>query len=118
MNVRGCVPDGWWRDKAAALRRLVTAVAEHDFDGEWVLVIADGHPIEGMPAGTRGDVELRYANRSTPDAADDLIVETVLAEESATETITVVTSDRGLLDRLPPHVRIEGSRSFRNRVGW
>ena len=29
MNVRGSVPDGWWRDKDAALCRLVEAITSH-----------------------------------------------------------------------------------------
>lgn len=118
MNVRGSVPDGWWRDKDGALRRLVAAIAAHDFDGEWVVIVADGRPVEGTPAGTRGDVELRYAGHSRPNAADDLIVEIVTAENPSGELITVVTSDRGLIDRLPGHVRIEGAKSFRDRVEW
>ena len=73
MNVRGAVPDGWWRDPDAALCRLVDAIAAHRWNA-WVVVVADGRPVAGLPAGTRGDVELRYAGHNAPDAADDLIV--------------------------------------------
>ena len=117
MNVRGCVPDGWWRDKDDALGRLIAAVAAHDFAGEWVVIVADGRPVEGAPAGTHGDVELRYAGHTAPNAADDLIVEIVTADDDV-GAITVVTSDRGLIDRLPDGTRIEGAKSFRNRVEW
>ena len=118
MNVIGAVPDGWWRDRPAALARLVDALAAHDFD-EWVVVVADGRPVEDVPGGTRGDVEVRYAGRSDPDAADDDIVALVRdlgADED--EPVTVVTSDRGLVARLPPDVAVEGARTFRRRVGW
>lgn len=118
MNVRGAVPDGWWRDKDGALRRLVAAVAAHDWGGEWVVIVADGRPVHGVPAGTIGDVEVRYAGHSEPDAADDLIVEIVSADDPADGPITVVTSDRGLRTRLPMHVGVEGARTFRERVGW
>lgn len=116
MNVRGSVPDGWWRDKDAALARLVTAIADHDWGDDWVVVIADGRPVAGLAAGTRGQVELRYAGRTAPDAADDDIV--ALAEEVVDddEPLTVVTSDRGLIARLPPGVTVEGAKRFRARV--
>lgn len=116
MNVRGSVPDGWWRDKDGALRRLVDAIAAHDWGDEWVVVIADGRPVEGLPAGTRGQVELRYAGHSGRDAADDDIV--ALAHETVddAEPLTIVTSDRGLIERLPPGVAIEGAKTFRARV--
>ena len=118
MNVRGSVPDGWWRDKDSALRRLVDAIAGHDFGGQWVVIVADGRPVDGVPAGTRGRVEVRYAGHSAPNAADDLIVEIAGAEDPSDGPVTVVTSDRGLIDRLPGHVRTEGAKSFRDRVEW
>ena len=115
MNVRGCVPDGWWRDPDAALVRLVDAIAEHDWGDEWVLVVADGRPVVGAPAGTRRQVELRYVGHSAPNAADDLIVEIVAADP---DDVTVVTSDRGLIDRLPAEVAVQGAKAFRHHVGW
>ena len=118
MNVRGCVPDGWWRDPDAALVRLVDAIAEHDWGDEWVLVVADGRPVVGAPAGTRRQVELRYVGHSAPNAADDLIVEIVASEDPADGPITVVTSDHGLRARLPAHVGVQGARTFRDHVGW
>ena len=118
MNVRGSVPDGWWRDKDGALRRLVDAVAAHDWGGEWVIVVADGRAVDGLPAGTRGEIEVRYAGHSGPNAADDLIVEIVRTEHDDEDTITVATSDRGLIERLPAGVTVLGARTFRDRVAW
>lgn len=118
MNVRGSVPDGWWRDKDAALVRLVEGIAAHPWpDDEWVVIVADGRPVSGLPAGTRKRTELRYAGHSAPDAADDVIV--ALAHELVDddEPFTIVTSDRGLIARLPTGVPVEGARSFRTRVG-
>ena len=115
MNVRGCVPDGWWRDPDAALVRLVEAIAGHEWGDEWVLVVADGRPIVGAPAGTRGQVELRYAGHCAPDAADDVIVDVVIDDDSG---VTVVTSDRGLIARLPAAATVQGAKAFRHRIGW
>lgn len=118
MNVRGSIPDGWWSDRDGALARLVAAVTGHDWGGEWVIVVADGRALEGLPAGTTGDVELRYAGHSRPNAADDLIVDIVAAEDPADGPVTVVTSDRGLRARLPEYVEVMGARTFRRQVGW
>jgi predicted RNA-binding protein with PIN domain len=122
MNVRGCIPDGWWRDKDGALGQLVSAIANYRWStDDWVVVIADGRPVAGLHAGTRGQVELRYAGHSSRDAADDDIV--ALAHELAEggeddDPIVVVTSDRGLVARLPAAATVEGARTFRRRVGF
>ena len=118
MNVRGSVPDGWWRDKDAALCRLVEAITSHDWDDEWVVIVADGRSLDQLGAGTIGTVEVRFAGHSAPNAADDLIVELVNELDPADGPVTVVTSDRGLRDRLPTFVAIEGARTFRDHVGW
>src|SRR3954452_19886165 len=43
MNVIGSRPDGWWRDRRAAHRRLVTALGAL---GDPVTVVLDGAPHE------------------------------------------------------------------------
>jgi hypothetical protein len=119
MNVRGCVPDGWWRDRDGALARIVGAIAAHDWaDDEWVVVIADGRPVADLAAGTRGRVELRYAGHSARDAADDEIVALAHSLDADDDPLVVVTSDRGLIDRLPDGAEVEGARTFRRRLGF
>ncbi len=122
MNVRGCVPDGWWKDKDAALRRLVAAIADHPWsDDEWVVVIADGRPVPDLAPGNRGRTELRYAGHSARDAADDDIVARACSGRADGDVdaraVTVITSDRGLIERLPAGVEVEGARTFRRRIG-
>ena len=118
MNVRGCVADGWWSDKEGALERVVEAISANDWGDEWIVVVADGTPPPGLRAGTRGQVELRYAGHSAPDAADDEIV--ALAVETGVDDgpLVVVTSDRGLIARLPDGVDVRGARSFRRSLGF
>lgn len=124
MNVVGSKPDGWWKDRDRALAQLVDALVAADLE-EWVVVVADGRPAPGLHAGTRGNVELRYAGRSDPDAADDEII-ALLTELNCGESdsggehaVTIVSSDRALIARAEQlGARCEGARSFRHRIGW
>ena len=91
-NVMGSRPDGWWRDRAGAARRLVEQI------GAWatedVLVYFDGTEPPGMPAPAR--VEVRFATRRGRDAADDDIAAYVAEHPDA----RVVTSDAALARRV------------------
>ena len=53
-----------------------------------------------------------YARRKGRDAADDRIVEEVEARYGKHLETTVVTSDRGLIARLPPGVTVTGAGRF------
>jgi len=97
-NVMGSRPDGWWRDRAGAAKRLVAQLGEWAAAGERdVLVIFDGAPPDGLAAPER--VEVRYARRRGRDAADDDIVAFVAAD-GAPERLRVVTSDAELARRV------------------
>lgn len=117
-NVMGSRPDGWWNDRAAASRRLTQQIAEwcrtHDDE---VTVVFDRPVDDTTTLLGGGNLAVESARRSGRDAADDRIVELVDAtgddRDPATEAaITVVTSDRGLIRRLPPNVRIIGAGHF------
>jgi predicted RNA-binding protein with PIN domain len=100
MNVIGARPDGWWRDRDAAVRRLVAgvaAVARRD-GGAWA-VVCDGRPLPDLPEGVHDGVLVAYARRGGPDAADDRIAAEVAADRDAS-SLEVVTSDRDLRDRV------------------
>lgn len=102
MNVLGSRPDGWWRDRDGALRRLVDQLAPFAAARSGaVTVVADGRPPASLPPGRHGPLQLLYAERGGPDAADDRIV-SLLAEldDQARRQVTVVTADRGLRARL------------------
>lgn len=100
MNVIGSKPDGWWRDRDGAVRRLLgrlqTLVRR---DTESVLLVLDGRPLTDVPEGDHDGVEVRYASRRGPNAADDRIVELVGARDDRGD-VTVVTSDRDLRRRV------------------
>src|SRR5690349_2679211 len=79
MNVIGSRPDGWWRDRDGAARRLVEELQSHGSNGEdgRYAVVFDGRPLPDLPEGVHGGVLVAYARRGGPNAADDRIVEEV-----------------------------------------
>ena len=98
-NVMGSRPDGWWKDRAGAAKRLVEQLGDWAArTGDDVLVVFDGAPPPSMPEPDR--VEVRFARRRGPDAADDDIAELVAAADAPP---FVVTSDADLARRVREH---------------
>lgn len=98
-NVLGSRPDGWWRDRPAAARRLVAELQVLAAQsGDQVTVVFDGRPLAGMAEGIHGGVRVAYARRSGRDAGDDRVIEEVAGSDDAS-ALTVVTSDRALAER-------------------
>ncbi len=98
-NVIGSRPDGWWRDRPGAARRLVAELgALAARTGDDVVVIFDGHPAPGLPEGGHDGIRVAYARRTGRDAADDRIIEEIESDGDAA-SLTVVTSDAALARR-------------------
>ncbi|TDN93256.1 NUDIX domain-containing protein [Microbacterium sp. BK668] len=107
-NVVGSVPDGWWRDRAGAAERLLSRVAalaatgvpadalglpEHTWFPEWSVVVEG----RARDVPSRWDaVRLVHA----PASGDDAIVSETERLIAAGRRVAVVTSDRGLGDRV------------------
>ena len=96
MNVIGSRPETrWWRDRDQAMRHLV-AELEAMPRSEEILVVFDGYPIDDL---TPGNIEVIFAERRGPDAADDRIVE-FLEDHQDPASVVVVTSDAALRRRV------------------
>lgn len=107
MNVIGSRPDGWWRDREGAMRRLIDEIrawAEDD-----VTVVLDSGPDDLL--GTVGPVTVIRARRRGRDAADDEIARLVQPGDR------VVTSDATLVERIRERgAEVEGAGTFRRRL--
>lgn len=90
MNVIGSRPDGWWRDRQGAMRRLSVRLALFavSIPGE-IHVVFDGH--QPMGSSDHAEVGVEFAPGG-PGAADRRIVR-FLSGTARPETWTVVTSD-------------------------
>ncbi len=97
-HVMGSRPDGWWRDRPAAMRRLVAAL-ERLAAREEVTVVFDGEPRE-VPADR---VRVRFAGPG---------------RDADPASLEVVTSDAALAARVrAAGVAVVGARGFRARIG-
>lgn len=107
-NVVGSVPDGWWRDRPGAAQRLLERIGriavdgvpaslldlpEHTWFPDWVVVL------EGQARAAGEDVGGVEVVRA-PASGDDAIVAEAERLAAAGRTVTVVTSDRGLGERV------------------
>lgn len=97
MNVIGTRPDAWWRDRHAAMVRLVDMLERWAAaDGEEVTVVFEQPP---SPPISSTVIEVAHAPRPRRDSADDEIVRR-LAADPEPGRVRVVTSDRWLADRV------------------
>jgi predicted RNA-binding protein with PIN domain len=117
-NVIGSRPDGWWRDRAGATRRLVAALQRRAATSEdRIAVVLDGAPLPDVPEGVHRGVLVAYATRSGRDAADDRIVREVTSDADPA-SLVVVTSDRGLAERVRSlGATVEGAGSLLDALG-
>jgi predicted RNA-binding protein with PIN domain len=97
MNVIGTRPDAWWRDRHAAMVRLVDMLerwAAHS--GAEVTVVFEQPP---SPPIRSTVIEVAHAPRPRRDSADDEIVR-LLNLDLEPGGVRVVTSDLWLADRV------------------
>ncbi len=117
-NVMGAGADGWWNDPPAAAAALTQEIAlwcrrrEDSDPDDLVTIVFDGRPVPAVEALAGANLAVEFAPRPKRDAADDRIVELV-TEMFVDSEVTVVTSDKGLVARLPPGVEALASGRFR-----
>jgi predicted RNA-binding protein with PIN domain len=114
MNVIGTRPDAWWKDRHAAMVRLVYLLESWAAaTGEDVTVVFEQPP---SPPIFSTVIEVTHAPRPRHDSADDEIIR-LLAADGEPEAIRVVTSDHWLADRVhAAGATVEPSDSFRSQL--
>jgi predicted RNA-binding protein with PIN domain len=97
MNVIGTRPDGWWKDRGRAMVTLVDRLDRWAAgQGGQVTVVFERPPATAIESAV---IEVAYAPRPAANSADDEIVRLVAAD-ARPHDIRVVTSDKGLTDRV------------------
>ncbi len=117
MNVIGTRPDAWWKDRDAAMLRLVDSLERWAAqEGEDVVVVFERPP---SPPIRSTVIEVTHAPKPRRNAADDEIIRR-LQRDHEPHSIRVVTSDRWLSERAYSiGASVEGAESFRVRIeGW
>jgi predicted RNA-binding protein with PIN domain len=117
MNVigtRGPGFESWWKDRDAAMLRLVDLLERWAATGgEDVTVVFERPP---RPPIRSTVIDVRHAPRPKSDAADDEIIR-LLRDAPNPTAVRVVTSDRWLADRAwAAGATVEGADSFRSRL--
>jgi predicted RNA-binding protein with PIN domain len=114
MNLIGTRPDGWWRDRDAAMLRLVDLLERWAAaEGEEITVVFERQP---SPPIRSSVIEVTHAPKPKRHAADDEIVRR-LAADPQVHAVRVVTSDRWLTERAYGlGATVEASDLFRRRL--
>jgi hypothetical protein len=95
-NVVGSRPDGWWKDRAGAARRLHERLLVADLSHDEVVLVLEGAAKSGVRRGVDAHVRVTHA----AGLGDDAIVAEVAALRDAGQVVTAVTADRMLRSRL------------------
>jgi len=134
-NVVGSRADGWWRDRAGAAERLLAAAERAGEEGvpapllgldaerAWpdLVVVLEGRALDAPAAAEDAAHGVRVRVERADGSGDDAIAARVarLAAEEAGRPLAVVTSDRGLRERVAraaPGARVIGSGAFRSML--
>ena len=97
-NVVGSRPDGWWRDRVGAARRLHAQLSATELPHDEVVLVLEGDARRGRPVGQEGRVRTVHAEGSGDDAIVDEVHRQVAVGDG--RGVIVVTADRMLRDRV------------------
>lgn len=107
-NVVGSRPDGWWKDRPGAARRLHEQLLLADTAYDVVVMVLEGAAKGGVRAGRDGHVLVVHARGSGDET---IVAETRTAAERG-DRVSVVTADRML------QARVQGVGAIALRPSW
>lgn len=91
-NVVGSRPDGWWKDRPGAARRLHEQLLTADTSYDEIVLVLEGQAKAGVRAGRDHHVRTVHARRD----GDSAIVDAARAAVGSGSAVVVVTADRAL----------------------
>ena len=91
-NVVGARPDGWWKDRAGAARRLHDSLLVADVPYDVVVLVLEGQAKGGVRPGRDAHVHTVHA----PKDGDSAILAQAKAYAERGDRVAVVTADRAL----------------------
>jgi len=114
MNVIGTRPDAWWRDRHAAMTRLVDMLERWAAQsGADVTVVFEKPP---SPPIRSTVIVVAHAPKARQDSADDEIIR-LLRADGEPQQVRVVTSDTWLADRAyAAGASVEPASAFRTLI--
>jgi predicted RNA-binding protein with PIN domain len=95
-NVVGARPDGWWKDRPGAARRLHESLLVAAVPQEQVVLVLEGAAKAGARAGRDAHVRVVHAPR---DGDREIVAQAAAAVEAGAR-VTVVTADVVLQGRV------------------
>lgn len=95
-NVVGSRPDGWWKDRAGAARRLHESLLVADTAYDEIVLVLEGRAKGGVKVGRDGHVRTVHAKGD----GDEAILEQARAAAARGDRVVVVTADRMLQARV------------------
>ena len=113
-NVVGSVPDGWWRDRAGAARRLLDHLLSAPLPYDRIVLVVEGRARDGVPEGVLPceDVGTLTTVHAAASGDDEIVAQVVAADPAH---VTLASADRGLLARVPDAVPL-GPRTLRDQL--
>ena len=110
-NVVGSRPDGWWKDRAGAARRLHEKLLVGDLPQDEVVLVLEGAAKGGVRAGQEAHVRIVHAPK---DGDSTIASEARKAAERA--GVTVVTADRALAANVSSVATVVGPGWLLDRI--
>lgn len=94
-NVVGSVPDGWWRDRAGAARRLHERLLVGDTSYDVIVLVLEG----GAKAGVRAGRDQHVRTVHAPRDGDTAIIAEVAAAREKGDSVVLISADHVLRGR-------------------
>lgn len=112
-NVVGARPDGWWKDRAGAARRLHEQLLDADVPHDEIVLVLEGQAKAGVRAGRSVGLSVVHAHGD----GDSEIVRQAQTSAGPGAQVTVVTADRALAANVSRWATVSSPSWLLGRLG-